>query len=152
MGKVMGICVSVKDKRPTAFCVVMDGSKTQPTNITTVKLTTSETDIAGQLVDLARGLTNYLGNLGVSSLVVRRADIPAMASNTEGPRTRLLCEGALVAASREAVPETRLLNGRDVAILDGRKQTKALLEEEAQKLVTGKDFAPAAAACIALMD
>lgn len=46
--------------------------------------------------------------------VVRRADKPPRPSNADGPRLRLLAEGAVLAAVRGVVPDTRAGAGLDL--------------------------------------
>ena len=55
--------------------------------------------LAGMLGDLGMAFANRVRGLNPDAVVVRRAEQPVKPSNTEGPKQRLLAEGALVHAA-----------------------------------------------------
>jgi hypothetical protein len=65
------------------------------------------------LHDAAEAVRSRLDGLQVDRVVVRRADRPPRASNADGPKYRLLMEGALTSAARSVVVDTRLGTGKD---------------------------------------
>jgi hypothetical protein len=140
------------NKRPRAAVAVIEGTKGSPQLIELFAVTTSEDDLPSQLHDLARAFENRLVGLGADRVLIRRADTPPKPSNAEGPRTRLLVEGALASAARSHVAGTRLMNGRDAAALAGGGRTKAILDEEARAFASEPGSVAAVASAIALLD
>jgi hypothetical protein len=151
MARTIGVMV-VMNKRPRAHVAVLEGTKQTPAAIELFVLTTSENDLVDQIHDLASALSNRLNGLAIERAMIRRADTPQRPSNQEGPRARLLVEGALLRVTRDQVQATRVMNGRDIAALAGGGRTKATLDVEAQQLVSSPEYAPAAAAAFALLD
>ncbi len=147
MTKVAGIVVSVMGK-PRASVVIIDGPFTAPTVIEVFDLTTTETDTAGQAQDLSANLRNRLRGTTPDRVLVRRADFPPRPSNKEGPRLRLIIEGAIAAAAKEIVTYTVLLTGRDAAARTS--MTKDDLNGLAATLVGPKERQAGAAALAAL--
>lgn len=131
---------------------MLDGSKSSPAVVELFALTTSETDLVAQIHDLAQNFGNRLAGLDVTRVVIRRADTPPRPSNTEGPRTRLLAEGALTTTARGRVTDTRLLNGRDLAARAGGGRTKATIDAEAAALVDVGAYEGAVAAALSALD
>ena len=91
---------------------MLDGSSGPTIEIAEV-FTSDDVDLATQLHDMAEALRSRLDGLRVERVVVRRADRPPRASNTEGPRLRLLMEGAVASAARSVVVDTRVGTGKD---------------------------------------
>lgn len=143
-----GVVVSIASKRPAALVVVLDGDHLNQTLVEKIRLTTIEPNAAAQAHDLASNLRNRLKGLAVERVIVRRADFPPRASNKEGPRLRLLMEGALAFASMDQVKSTSLLVGKDLAALTDL--SKADLDAFAAEKFDA-EFAQAAAAAIAAM-
>jgi hypothetical protein len=111
--RVMGIAVHIPAKgRPAADVVVVDGAWGAPVHVTTFKLTSTHEDLPTLLRDLSAGLASRLSGLSVDRVVVRRADKPTRPSNYEGPKTRLLAEGALAACAKATIVDTVLADGR----------------------------------------
>ena len=131
--------------RPQAYVAVLEGTKSAPAVLELFALATTEVELVEQLHDLANAFGNRLDGLKVNRVLVRRADTPKQGSNKEGPRSRLLLEGALAFAARRRVDDTRLMNGRDLAVLAGSGHTKASLDAAAASL-SKADYAPAVAA------
>lgn len=115
------------------------------------EIPTDDVEIAEQLFQVARAVESRIRGLDVDRVIVRRADVPTRASKKEGPRLRLLIEGAVVGAARGVVTDTRLGMGREVAHWHG--SLKDDLDNEAKKLLTsaGKHakFSDAASAALA---
>ena len=117
--RVAGLAVAVPSKgRPAVFIVVMDS--TSPTAVTHSEAIPSvQADLPQQIHDAAEAVRSRLKGLGVDRAVVRRADVPVKPSKFEGPRIRLLMEGAITSAARSVVVDTRLGTGRELAVAMG---------------------------------
>lgn len=101
--------------RPSAAVVTLDGSWDSPSVGGSFQLTSGTDDLATQLFDLSRGLRSHLSGAAADRVVIRRADLPPTSSRKEGPRKRLLAEGALIAAAREHVERVIVKNGKELA-------------------------------------
>jgi hypothetical protein len=147
----LGIAVHLPKKgRPTARAVLLDGTWDSPNLVTTFELTSSQDDVATQLHVLATGLRSRVVGLKPNRVVIRRADYSKFASNAEGPRLRLLAEGALAAAARGEVPDVLVMPARDLV---GRTPagSKDDLDQEGAKTVAGANSEAAAAALAGLV-
>ena len=80
-------------RRPTVYLIVLDDSSGQEVIETGQAFPADDADLATQLHDTAEAVRSRLDGLSVERVVVRRADRPPSASNTEGPRLRLLMSG-----------------------------------------------------------
>lgn len=105
-------------------------------------------NLAVQLGDAATGVSGRLRSLRPDVVVVRRADRPVRPSNQEGPRLRLLMEGAITAVAHQVIANTRLRNGRDCGAAYG--VPKDVLDAEAAALHGGR-FKEATAAALSGM-
>ena len=92
-------------------------------------------DTVDQLHHILKAVESRLKGLDVERVVVRRADFSKQQGKTEGPRLRLLAEGAATAAARVAVTDTRLGTGKEVAQWCSTR--KEDLDEEARQLLAG---------------
>jgi hypothetical protein len=153
----MGLAVSVNGKRTTVAVVVLD-DHAQPAerlalqSVTveeTFKITADQIDLAVQLGDAARNLSGRLRSLRPDVVVVRRADQPTRPSNKEGPRLRLLMDGALTAAAQEVVSNTVIRNGKDCGAAYG--SSKGGLDADAEGLYGGQYTEATAAALSGLV-
>ena len=99
--------------RPTVRLVVLDTASGATTIASSETFPSRGTDLATQLHDAAETVRSRLQGLTVQKVVVRRADRPPRASNEEGPRVRLLTEGAIASAARSVVVETHIGTGKD---------------------------------------
>lgn len=140
------------NRRPTTHVAVLEGTKSSPLVAELFVVSTSEQDLVDQLHDLAQAFGNRLVGLDVDRIAIRRADIAKRPSNKEGPRARLLVEGALTLAARERVVDTLLASGRDLAVRSGGDRTKATLDEAAGTLTAESKFVGAVAAAFAILD
>ena len=102
-------------RRPSAAVVVLEGSFGDPYVVEIFHLTTTGNDTAQQAHDMATNLRNRLRGLQVDRVIVRKADRPPRPSNQEGPRLRLIIEGALIGAAKDVVDHSEIINGRDAA-------------------------------------
>jgi hypothetical protein len=149
--RVMGIAVHIPSKgRPAADVIVIEGAWGSPAVVTSFKLTSTHDDLPTLLQDLSGGLSSRLSGLAVDRVVVRRADKPTRPSNYEGPRTRLLAEGAITSTAKAVVDDVLLADGKT---LGGRcpAGSKAALETEASSQLPGEQVDAAAAALSGLV-
>jgi hypothetical protein len=137
-------------KRPRARVVVLDGTRSAPVLVEAFEVTTQEKDPAGQVHDVATSFANRVKGLAVDRVMIQRADYYKIPSNQEGPRIRLLVEGALTFAAREQVADTHVAVGRDVASTAGL--TKDALAAQAGAVVGDDDFSDACGAALAVID
>jgi hypothetical protein len=150
--RIAGIAVNmVTPKRPALRLCILDDSGGSAAVSHAEEISADDVDIVEQLFGVARGVESRLKSLGVDRVIVRRADVPTVASKKDAPRIRLLTEGAAVGAARAAVVETRLALGVELARWYG--QAKNDLEAAAASLVAGggmhSKYAEAAAAALA---
>lgn len=147
-----GVAVNIPTRgRPVVHVVVLDNSSGATEVAAAEEISTEDVEIAEQLFQVARSVESRLRGLRVDRVVVRRADVPMRASKKEGPRLRLLIEGAVVGAARGVVIDTRLGMGKEVA--HWRGSLKDDLDDEARNLLTTvkrqAKFAEAASAALA---
>jgi len=109
-------------QRPTAYLVILDDSSGREVIEANQAFPADDVDLATQLHDTAEAVRSRLEGLVVERVVVRRADRPPRASNTEGPRLRLLMEGALTSAARSVVMDTVLGTGADTGTWFGARK------------------------------
>ena len=151
--RALGLAVSINGKRSTVSAVVLDdhaaaGDPFDPNMMTvesSFEVKGDQPDAAVHLGDAAKAVGGRVSSLRPDVVVVRRADRPARPSNQEGPRLRLLVEGAITAAARNVVPNTHLRNGKDCGAAFGG--TKESLDREADRIHGGK-FGEATAAAM----
>jgi hypothetical protein len=101
--------------RPALAVVVLEDSGGTVSVAEAFEVTSATEELASQLYTLHGSVvTRVRGLLPIDRAVVRRADKPRAAVNTEGPRLRLLAEGAVISAARAVVPDTRVGAGVDL--------------------------------------
>lgn len=148
--RVVGIAVEATRQRPTARLAVVDDASGEPVIEATVDLPGDDVDAPTLLHDAAEALRSRLAALSVDRVVIRRADFHRSAGKSDGPKFRLLMEGALASASKSEVPDSRIGTGQETAEWAG--SSKQELESEAAALVSasGKHtrFADAVAAAL----
>lgn len=130
--------------RPTAKVVVLEGGYITPTLVDHFDLTSTEDEVPDQLHHLADGVRSRIEGLRPDRVVIRRADVAPKASNMEGPRLRLLAEGALASAARDQMSDVVLATAKDLATRTPLK--KAELDARAGALFSGVPAEAAAAA------
>lgn len=114
--RVAGLAVDVRaSSRPACTVVILDDDTGSIVLSTYFEITSADEDLATQLRHLHDSVESRL--LGIANLdraVVRRADTPPRPSNQEGPRLRLLAEGAVISAVRGVVANTTVGAGLDL--------------------------------------
>jgi hypothetical protein len=114
--------------------VILDDSGGTPSVQGVHDFPTDNADLATQLYDVAEAVRSALRGVQVDRVLLRRADRPPRASNTDGPRLRLLAEGALVHAARSVVVDTRVGTGKDTGAWHGT--SKATLDVASRQLLS----------------
>ncbi len=150
--RVAGLAVKVLAKhRPAVRFVVLNDSTTPAAVETCEEFTSDDVDLPTQLLEITKAVSSRLKGLPADRAVVRRADIPPRPSNKEGPRVRLLAEGAATSAARTQVVDTRLGTGKDVGAWHGSNKSNVDAAAAALLAGAGEDekFAEAAAAALA---
>lgn len=150
--RVAGLAVSIATRgRPVVRLVVLDNASGSTEVAKAEEIPTENVGIAEQIFQVGRSVESRLRGLNVGRVIVRRADVPTQPSKKEGPRLRLLIEGAVVSAARSVVTDTRLGMGKEVAHWHG--SSKDDLDEEAKQLMLAAGnqtkFAEAAGAALA---
>jgi len=143
--RVAGLVVEIA-RRPSASVVVLEGSFRDPNIVEIFHLTTTGNDTAQQAHDMATNLRNRLHGLQIDRVIVRKADRPPRPSNKEGPRLRLVVEGALIGAAKDVVDHSEIINGRDAA---GRVGISKSALDAAGRELSGEESQAAAAALAA---
>lgn len=116
----MGVAVKMTTKGvPTVRVVVVDGPPGSAAVVDAFDVSAPQEEFAGTLAEIAEAVASRAKGLGVDRTVVRRADKSQRPSNKEGPRLRLLTEGAVAAALRVQVPMTVLRDGVHAGSLFG---------------------------------
>jgi hypothetical protein len=130
--RVAGISTKMLSKgRPSVrFVVVTDRQALGVGDELT--LPSDDVELPEKLHDTAEAIRSRLVGLTVDRVVVRRADRAPVPSNQEGPRIRLLTEGAVVSAARSVVVQTFVATGKEAAEWYG--SNKAALDADASKL------------------
>jgi len=142
----VGVCVHLPRRgRPAARVVVGVGAWNAASEEETFELTSNKDDTATVLHELASGLRSHLSGLSADRVVIRRADRQRVASNADGPRVRLLAEGALAAAARSEVTDVVVLPGKDLADRTPAQSKDDLDAEAARQLPSAPVEAAAAA-------
>jgi hypothetical protein len=132
--RVAGLAVNIPTRgRPVLRLVLLDNGSGVPVVVTAEEIPTADAEIPEQLFQVARSVESRLRGLGAERVIVRRADVPTRASKKEGPRLRLLIEGAAVSAARSAVVDMRLGMGKDVAHWHG--SPKAALDADSKQML-----------------
>lgn len=145
--------MSVNGNRTTVAVVVLNDNalpgdpfdRSSTTVEGSFEIKADQIDRAVQLGDAAKNVSGRLRSLQPDVVVVRRADRPVRASNQEGPRLRLLMEGAITGAAHEVIANTLIRNGKDCGAAYG--VPKDALDAEASTLHGGK-FKEATAAAL----
>lgn len=149
MAEVLGIEVKPLKQKVRVLCAVVEGALMSPTLVDTFVLNSSSPTVAERAYDLATALATHLQGSNIDTVVIRRAEKPPKATNTDGPRERLIVEGALVAFARHKVPDTRLERGKSLA--QSRGLTKGALDALGAAVSPDDHHVAAAAAAIAAL-
>lgn len=118
--RLVGIAVKLETEgRPTARGIVIE-SGTAPLSISdSFALTGDDVDFTQQLFELSQATKSRMAALTPQRVLIARADFPPRGSRGDGPKLRLLAEGAIAAAAREIVVSTFLATGQDIGHWDG---------------------------------
>ena len=138
---------------PTVRVVVADGPAASAVVVDAFEVAAPQQETAGMLSEIAQAVASRAKGLAVGRAVVRRADKSQRPNNQEGPRVRLLTEGAVAAALRPPVPAAVIRDGDHCAALLG--VDKATMQAQATALLAAaghpaKYDEPAAAALAGL--
>src|SRR3954453_6018343 len=107
--RVAGLAVKMlTGHRPAVRFVVLDSSSSPATVEACEEFTSDDVDLPTQLFEISKAVGSRLKGLQGEGAVVRRADTPPRANNQDGPRLRLLAEGAAASATRAEVVDTRI--------------------------------------------
>jgi hypothetical protein len=145
--RVVGVSVYLRTKgRPAARAAVLDGSWSAPVVHQKFELTSVHTDLATALADLSQSFDSHLSGLAADQVVIRRADFQKAAGATEGPKVRLMVEGALAAVAKRQVDVVSVQTGKDLGVQSPMGK-KAALDSRAAE-ISDSDFAQAVAAAL----
>ncbi len=152
--RVMGLAVAIlPNKRPSLRAIVVDDTGGSPTVVECFDIPTAAEPLAAQLHSLARAIDSRARGTGpIQRVVVRRADAPPRAIKAaEGPKLRLLAEGAVIAAVRDVVSAVDVGTGKDIGRWHGSSKTAVDTAGGALLATTGRDskYVEAAAAALA---
>lgn len=142
-----GIAVEIPTRgRPTARMVTVDDSTGAPSIVASDEFTSDSVDVPKQLHDAAEAVRSRLVGTEVERVVIRRADRPPRPSNNEGPKLRLLMEGAVISAARSVVVRTVVGTGKDLGSWSGTN--KATASASATALCSAGGLKPAFAEAV----
>lgn len=155
--RVMGLAVSISGKKITVVAVILDdyarpedGFDRQALSVeNSFDVKEAVDDLAVRLGELSKKIRGRARSIAPNGIVVRRADRPQRPSNQEGPRLRLLAEGAVTAAAHEVVRNTVIRSGKDCGAAFG--SSKDGLDKEAETIFGGKYVEATAAALSGLV-
>lgn len=133
--RLVGIAVKLETPgRPTARGILIEPGSPDATIVDSFVFTGDDVDFARQLFDLSQATRSRMDALKPDRVVIARADFSQHASREDGPKLRLLAEGAIAAAAREIVVETALATGLEIGQWDGtskdevKAKAKAMLQ------------------------
>ncbi|SOJ58152.1 hypothetical protein MSIMFB_05632 [Mycobacterium simulans] len=153
----MGLAVSISGKKITVAAVILDDHARLEDGFDRPALSVEDSfdvkeavdDLAVRLGELSKKVRGRARSIAPDGIVVRRADQPKQPSNKEGPRLRLLAEGAVTAAAHEVVRNTVIRSGKDCGAAFGT--SKDGLDEVAETILGGKYMEATAAALSGLV-
>jgi hypothetical protein len=151
--RAMGLAVAIlPSKRPALRVVVLDDVAGPPQVVHCSEVLVAAEAVAGQLHFLARSVDSRARGVGnIDRVVVRRADTPPRATNAEGPKLRLLSEGAVIASVRDVVPAVDVGTGRDIGRWHSTNKDRVEAAARALLIAASEDerYVEAAAAALA---
>lgn len=155
--RALGIAVKIDGKKATVVGVVVDDElgPDDDHDIARAKVTDSfnpsfePVTEAQQLREAHKAVRSRVEALRPDAVIIRRADWSAQASRQEGPRLRLLVEGAIAAAAHDVEPNTHVRTGKDCGTAHGTD--KATLDSAAQGIQGGRYREATAAALSGLV-
>lgn len=148
--RTLGIAVTMKATPVLSFVLLDNQTATDSSAEVAVEVQfevpLEDRALAEQLGEAAKTVRGRVRSLAPDAVGVRRADWSNRASNRDGPRKRLLVEGAVTSAAYGEVMDTILLTGKECGLAHG--SDKATVDAEAASLVQGK-YKEAAAVALA---
>lgn len=140
MTSILGVLVAMKKVKgtrlPTARVSVVTSNHDGEIRLEEAfELVPRGDSLAEMLGDLGAAFANRVEGLKPDTVVVRRAEQPPRPSKKEGPKRRLLAEGALVYAATSVGARVVLLTGHSLAQKSGT--TKPRMDEAAASLAPG---------------
>ena len=153
--RALGLTVEIPTPgRPVIRAVLLDdplGAADTPalgdvTIFSEFDLTTAEAGWAGIASQYFQDVSGRVSTLAPDVVVIRRADVYAKGRIGDGPRLRLVVEGAITAAAVAHVANTHLRTGGDCARKYG--QDKDVMDADGRTLVTKKARTEAAGAAL----
>lgn len=150
--RVLGLAIAVTNKRSTMRVVLLDdhcdrSDEPKLESITveaSFEIKSDQVELGVQLGEMAESISGRVRSLKPDLVVVRRADRPMKPSNKEGPRIRLLVEGAIAGAAYQVVHATVIRSGKDCGAAYGKD--KAGLDADSAALLGNKYLEATAAA------
>lgn len=109
-------------------------------------LTTAEDDWARIASQFFQDVSGRVSTLAPDVVVVRRAEVYVRGRLGDGPRLRLVVEGAITAAAASHVPNTHLRTGSECA--SRYAQTKEVMDADGRALVSRTNQVEAAGAAL----
>jgi hypothetical protein len=155
--RVMGLAASISGNKITVAAVILDDHARPEDGFDRQALSVEDSfdvkeavdDLAVRLGELSKKVRGRARSIAPDGIVVRRADRPQRPSNQEGPRLRLLAEGAVTAAAHEVIRNTVIRSGKDCGAAVGT--SKDGLDKEAETILGGKYIEATAAAMSGLV-
>lgn len=149
--RVAGVAVGLPSpRRPATRLVLVNDAGGGPTVEVAEDVTTNDVETPVQLHETAEVIRSRLKGREIDRVIVRRADHAPVQAATLGPRLRLLMEGAVTAAARSVVVDTRIATAKDIATWV--KSNKADCDAEAVKLGLAPKFTEATSAALVGLD
>ena len=151
----LGLTVALPTpKRPVVRAVLLrdpfDADEIPPVADVTLaeefELTSPEEDWARLASDYFQAVSGRVSTLKPDIVIVRRADMPRRPNNLDGPRLRLVVEGAISAAAYRHVANSHLRTGLACATAYG--QHKDIMDAAGRALVQRTNRAEAAGAAL----
>lgn len=136
--RLVGIAVKMETEgRPTARGILTETGSLPPMILDQFELSGDDVDFTRQLFELSQSAKSRIAALHPDRVIVCRADFPPRQSRTEGPKLRLLAEGAIAAAAREVVTETFLTTGKEIGEWDGTSKDHVKAKARAMVVARG---------------
>jgi hypothetical protein len=153
--RALGLAVAVSSRRPTVRAVLLADpfdASLMPTLADVAlrdafEFTTTETHWAGICDQFAQDVSARVSSLQPDIVVVRQADFTQNGRVGDGPRLRLVVEGAITAAAIKHIPNTVLRRGKGCAdVYPGKSKDK--MDADGRSLVDKAARAEAAGAAL----
>jgi hypothetical protein len=154
--RAIGLAVDMpKPARPVVHFVVLDdphgaadaAALADVTSFDAFPLKTAEAQWSQMTSQFFQEVSARVSTLSPDVIVVRRADVFRKGRVGDGPRLRLVVEGAITAAAMSHLPgNTHLRTGADCATKYGKSKDE--MDADASSLATHKNYVEAVAAAL----